>query len=209
MLHPKKVMSQHDGSCQDSVYGDHWLGPARLSLIDHRSKAAINTIEIRGHHWVDRVPQDEFAIPFHLEMSCLARMYYRAPGWGTGGRGAPRIMTLRDLTGEGIAGQFVLHEYINCGSSFTSVLGYSESADRAVQYSVASSDGVGAPQVMTWVPYSFGVAPLRPGYWKFTHEPGYGADSWIDQEIIFNKPSQVFVRRVKVRPYPKERAIGK
>jgi hypothetical protein len=48
----------------------------------------------------------------------------------------PKIRNLRDLTGEGYAGQFVLFEYEFCGNALTSVLGYSQVYDQAVQYQV-------------------------------------------------------------------------
>jgi hypothetical protein len=41
MLHPERVLSA--GSCADSVYGDHWFGPTRLSLIDLAAMTIINT----------------------------------------------------------------------------------------------------------------------------------------------------------------------
>ena len=50
MQRPEKILRElyHPGEsyCGDSVYGDHWYGPTRLSLIDAEKHQVLNTLEI-------------------------------------------------------------------------------------------------------------------------------------------------------------------
>jgi hypothetical protein len=50
MQSPEKILRDvdHPGEsyCGDSVYGDHWYGPTRLSLIDAAKGKMLNTIEV-------------------------------------------------------------------------------------------------------------------------------------------------------------------
>ena len=50
MQSPEKILRDidHPGEsyCGDSVYGDHWYGPTRLSLIDSGKHEILNTIEV-------------------------------------------------------------------------------------------------------------------------------------------------------------------
>ncbi len=142
MVHPRKVVRQEsgDGGCSDWVYGDYWHGPARLSLLDLEKKRIVNTIEIRGMYEGSQEPDHSFPIPF-----LVPRGSYFVPRVNQNKEGTPKILNLRDLTGEGVAGQFVLFEYEACSISLTTVLGYSGKSDRAVQYGVEMINEDGKP----------------------------------------------------------------
>jgi hypothetical protein len=192
MLHATKVVRQESGGlgCADWVYGDHWYGPARLSLFDATNKKLINTIEIQGMYEGTEEKDHGFPIPFQVQNGS-----YYVPRVGSDKEGAPIILNLRDLTGEGVAGQFVLFEYEACAISLTTVLGYSPKSDRAVQYGVERLTESGKPEVVSWVEQVFGAKPIRPGHWDFTWEPGHGAEGSIHERVAFDQRKQVFVKQ--------------
>lgn len=190
MLHPTRVVRQESGDlgCADWVYGDHWYGPTRLSLFDVTNKKLINTIEIRGMYEGEK--DHGFPIPFLVRNGS-----YYVPRVGPNKEGTPIILNLRDLTGEKVAGQFVLFEYEACAISLTTVLGYSPKSDRAVQYGVARPTESGKPEVVLWVEQVFGTKPIRPGHWDFTWEPGHGAEGSVHERVSFDQKKQVFVQQ--------------
>jgi hypothetical protein len=197
MLHPKRVMRQGNPGCSDWVYGDHWCGPVRLSLIDLRNKKVVNTVEIRGLNEGGDEPEHGFPIPFRVSDE-----FYHVPEIDKNKEGAPRILNLRDLTGEGVVGQFVLFEYLVCGVSYTTVLGYSSRTDAAVQFRVEVSAPGEKTETVSWVPHLFQEAPARPGYWNFTWEPGHGADCEIHEEVVIDQNRQLFVDHRTITPSP-------
>jgi hypothetical protein len=192
MLHPKRVVRSESGSlgCADWVYGDHWYGPARLSLLDLTNKRLINTVEIRGMYEGANETDHSFPIPF-----LVGNGSYYVPKVTENKEGPPIILNLRDLTGEGIAGQFVLFEYEACAISLTTVVGYSRRSDLVVQYGVETIIGSGKPTVVPWVEQVFGAKPIRPGHWDFTWQPGHGVDGGIHERVSFDTSRQVFVRK--------------
>ena len=117
--------------------------------------------------------------------------------------GKPTLLNLRDLTGEGIAAQFVLFEYLNCGGALTSVFGYSRALDRAVQYPIELVEGTEKGERVLWIGHTFEEKPRRPGYWDFNYEPGHGADGILHFRVQFDRARQVFVQRqISFTPYP-------
>lgn len=93
--------------------------------------------------------------------------------------GVPKILSLHDLTTEGVPSQFVLFESEVSCIAMTSVFGYSPASDTAVQYRVERFEPGEKAEVLSWISHTFQEKPLRPGYWNFTWEPGHGANSWI------------------------------
>jgi len=197
MLHPDRVIRQGDPSCSDSVYGDHWYGPARLSLIDLSNRKLMNTVEIRGLYEGADEEEHGFPIPFRVSSD-----FYYVPQIGKNKEGAPKLLNLHDLTGEGVAGQFVPFEYEACGAALTTALGYSVKTDAAAQFQVEISEQGGKTEVVSWVPLLFSEKAVRPGQWSFTWEPGHGADGWIHEEVSFDPARQLFVGQRRITPFP-------
>lgn len=191
MLHPKRVVRSESGDlgCADWVYGDHWYGPARVSLLDLTNKRLINTIKIRGMYEGAGDKEHGFPIPFFVSND-----FYYVPEVNKNKEGATEILHLQDFTGEGVAGQFVLFEYEVCSINLTTVLGYSRKSDRALQYRVETPNESGKPETTLWVAQVFGAKPIRPGHWDFTWEPGHGADGTVHEQVSFDAAKQVFVR---------------
>jgi hypothetical protein len=200
MQSPDKILRDidHPGEayCGDSVYGDHWYGPTRLSLIDAGKHEKLNTIGIPDffEHLGD---EHSFPIPFFVPND-----FYSVPSPNSKNEGIPKILNLRDLTGEGYPGQFVLFEYEFCGTALTSVLGYSRVLDRAVQYQVEVLGDNDALSFDAWVATIFGRQPVSPGHWDFTWDPGHGADRKIHEQVSFDPIGQLFVDQQQITPYP-------
>ena len=195
MQAPRRVTSEWD-SAADFVYGDHWLGPTFLSLADPSAPRLINTVTIRGNQ---ESPDDNgaFAIPFFTYSG-----FYYVPHADKDRKGKPLLMRLQDMTGEGVAGQFVLYDHVASGIAAGSVVGYSFRSDRAVQYAVERTQNRFDPVVQLWAVQVFDRKPERAGYWKFTWEVGHGEWEWIDEEVHFDAARQLFVEKVTARPYP-------
>ena len=179
----------------DFLYGDHWLGPTFLSLVDPSDARLINTIRIRQNY---ESPEDEdFSVPFFTFNG-----FYYVPHPDKDGKGKPVLLHLRDFTGEGVAGQFALFDHVASGIAAGSVQGYSAKSDTAMQYPIEVIQDKFNPVVRTWATQVFDTKSSRPGYWKFTWEPGHGSDKWIDEEVRFDRARQVFVEKEATRPYP-------
>ena len=195
MKAPRRVNSRWD-SAADFLYGDHWLGPTFLSLIDPSSARLINTVTIqRDPEWSD--DRGELAIPFFTYDG-----FYYVPNPDKERKGKPLLLHLRDLTGEGINGQFVLFDHVASGIAAGSVIGYSPRSDTAVQYAVERTPNRFRPVVHLWAVQVFHEEPLRAGYWKFTWEAGHGAMGLTDEELHFDAARQLFVEKSTTRPYP-------
>ena len=109
-------------------------------------------------------------------------------------------MNLRDLTGEGVAAEFVLFMYEACGVAATSVLGYNQESDRVVQYPVKIVRHSEESKTQVWVGQIFAEKPLRSGYWDFTWDPGHGANVKIHEQVSFDRARQLFVnKQVRIR----------
>jgi hypothetical protein len=186
------------GKCSDIVHGDfgyRWDGPTRLSLVDPVQMRLINTIEIRVH-WFGYGPgEDKFTLPL-----CVLDPYPRTPDDSSDKIGKSN-MALMDLTGDGMKAEFALFEFEAFGIADTSVFGYSQRSDRAVQYPVEVLGGSEKPRSELWVEQIFARKPIRPGYWNFTWEPGHGSSEIIHEEVSFDQTREMFVDRREYKPW--------
>jgi hypothetical protein len=198
--------SRHSGGqeyCGTSVNGDYWDGPARLSLIDPTTPALINTVKIMRPEAGDQMG-DRFWLPFFVSNS-----YYHVPQPNSDQKGAPTILDLQDLTGTGNASQFVLFLYEACGIVGTSVFGYEQTSDRALQYPV-EAERSGSRQTEYWVEQVFARKPDSPGYWNFTWYPGHGALANLHEEVTFDRERQVFIeKQTALALAPQPHQVGK
>jgi hypothetical protein len=192
---PQRVISTWD-SAADFLYGDHWLGKTLLSLIDPSDGKLINTVGVRPHH-ESSDSGGGFSLPFFTYDGP-----YFVPHPDKDHRGIPLLLHLQDLTGEGVAGQFALFDYVASGIAEGSVFGYSPKTDTAVQYSVETTLNKFKPVIDLWTVEVFNAKPIRAGYWKFTWEAGHGDEAWIDEEVHFDPATQRFFEKQTTRPYP-------
>jgi hypothetical protein len=191
------VRHRRDGYCGDNVYGDYWSGPARVSLVDSGRGMLINTIEVRSAPDGPDGAAGNFRVPF-----LVGSAYYHVVRPGRNREGPPRILWMRDLTGEGVRGQFVLFDYLACGVAATAVFGYSVRADKAAQFPVETVTSRHRPEISGWIPVVFGKKPVRPGYWRMTWEAGHGDMSRNHEEMSFHRERQLYVRKLKREAYP-------
>lgn len=103
-------------------------------------------------------------------------------------------MNLKDLTGEGLRVQFVLLVFAAFGIADTGALGYDPPSDHVVQYPIElqSPDG---PTKGFWAEQVFAREPVRPGYWKFSWQPGHGAEGSICEYVTFDRARRLFVQK--------------
>jgi hypothetical protein len=197
MQSPKQEVREPDaGFCGDAVYGDNWVGPTRLSLVDPVNRKLLNTIDVVGPAY-SRDAADSFRLPF-----LVGNYYYHVPQMNLKKEGKPTILYLRDLTGDGVAAEVVLFMYGACGIAETGVFGYQEQSDRVVPYLVEVQDGSGQPKAEQWVSQIFAREPISPGHWDFIWEPGHGSDVKIHEQVLFDKVRQMFLDQRTITPYP-------
>jgi hypothetical protein len=183
--------------CSDSVNGDYWYGPTRLSLIDKKGNRIINTLEIRESDAYVGVPaSDKFNIPFQV-----SNQYYYVPSPNPRGEGKPIILGFRNFTdATGIA--FPLFIYEACGLVNSGAFGYSKRSDRVVQYPVEVLADDRPPELQLWGGNMFAQTPAQPGRWVFDLNPGHGSGVTIHEEISFDSANQRFVQRRTTRRVP-------
>lgn len=146
-------------TCPDYSRGHHHSGPTRLSLVDSASRKSLHMLEIRNESG-----EDTFDVPYRIESG----HYYAVPGAGEGQEGTPRILDLKDLTGDGKALELCFYDSQACTDPSVAVIGFLEDQDRLVQYAVHLTEetGVGDPQ--TWIAGLFTHSPPAPG--QYRHE---------------------------------------
>jgi len=188
----KEIRFPGTHNCYADVYGDYWEGDTRLSLLDSALARVLNTIEVAPDN------RQPIRLPFQVGNS-----YYYVPQQGADGEGKPKLMYLRDISGEGKPLQFALFTHYACGNDSVSVLGYSVRADQVLQYAFDYSQASGPPLSASsprgtserWTGNVFGYQPVRPGYWVL-HEDnadhGGRGDTWV-REVSFEPNRGVFV----------------
>jgi hypothetical protein len=192
MVNPAKHVRDSAAYCGDAIYGDYWEGPTRLSLIEGTQRRLINTITIKiDEEWTGHA--DSFMLPFFV-----SNEYYSVLSPDEKKEGMPKILHLRDFTGEGAPLQFPLFAYEVCGVSDTGLFGYSILSDQALQYSVVTQ-GHGKKISGNWVSQVFAMRPVSPGHWKFTWGPGHGVSDLIDEDVTFDRVGQRFITKSVVR----------
>ncbi|MGH9900809.1 MAG: hypothetical protein ACRD68_03115, partial [Pyrinomonadaceae bacterium] len=140
--------------------------------------------------------QDSFDVPYRIHEGS----YYRVPGVAGGREGRPAIMWLRDYNGDGKASEFVLFDAQACTGLQTTLVGYSASQDKVIQYPVELQVINGdnrAIEVRQWVDYLFSKTPAGPGRWKY--EIDYrGRGGTLDRyEVRYDRRAEKFVGKAE------------
>lgn len=165
MINPEKSPRGDEDdpyTCPEETSGSCYVGPTRVSLVDTRTRRVINTIKLLPEYDDGR---DSFEIPYKIHNG-----YYHVAGVPEGKEGKPVIMWLKDYNGDGRAQEFALFHALACMGLPTTLIGYSESKDRVIQYPVnieAIENGARVRSTTFWPDYLFSKKPVRPGYWKF------------------------------------------
>jgi hypothetical protein len=174
-------------TCPEETRGHYYSGPLRVSLVDTRTRRVINTLKITQDY---NEGEDSFDIPYRIHAG-----YYRVTGAGRGREGVPVIMRLRDYNADGRAQEFALFDALACMGLPTTLIGYSESKDRVIQYPVNVEVFEGAKRsrrTTYWPDYLFSRRPDGPGYWKYEIDYRGRAGSLDKWEIRYNRQREAF-----------------
>lgn len=178
-------------TCPEETRGHYYSGPTRVSLVDTRARRVINTIKITQEYMEG---EDTFDIPYKIHNG-----YYHVSGVRRSQEGVPVIMWLRDYNNDGRAQEFALFDAVACMGLPTTLIGYSESKDRVIQYEVNLEviEGAKRSQRTTyWPDYLYGQKPKRPGSWQYEIDYRGRAGSLDKWEIRYNRRREVFEGRV-------------
>lgn len=191
MLRPKKNPRQpmsEPYTCPEETRGSYYNGATRVSLVDTVSRRVINTVRITQDY---NEGADEFDVPYRIHRGS----YYRVDGVPNGKEGKPTIIWLKDYNGDGKALEFALFDALACMGLQTTLIGYSESQDKVIQYPIrlkVNDKGKQTIEVRRWADYLFAKEPDSTGHWKY--EIDYtGRGGLLDKyDIRYNKQSETF-----------------
>jgi hypothetical protein len=188
MLKPKKnplSYGPEEYTCPDETRGSYYSGPTRVSLVDVPAGKIINTIDIK-----EEPDDDTFDIPYKIRAH-----YYQVPGVVQRAEGKPAILAFKDYNGDGQALEFALFDAVACMGLQTTLIGYSRTKDRVIQYPIiltSSSNGRRSEETSYWIDYLFSQQQSGPSVWKY--EIDYrGRDGTLDKyEIRYNAQRERF-----------------
>lgn len=198
MINPTKHPRDTPGdiyTCPEETRGSYYSGPTRVSLVDTKTGRVINTVKLTQEYLEG---EDSFDLPYKIHDG-----YYHVAGVRRGQEGKPVIMWLKDYNGDGRAQEFALFDALACMGLPTTLIGYSESKDRVIQYPVRVEIIEGSKRSTTtllWPDYLFSRKPVRPGYWKYEIDYRGRAGSLDKWEIRYNRQEEAFEGRVTYIP---------
>lgn len=175
-------------TCPDETRGSCYSGATRVSLLNTKDKRIINTVQVKDVHVEGK---DTFDIPYKIRKG----YYYYVKEAKEGMEEKPIIMLLKDYNGDGKALEFALFDAPFCMGLQTTLIGYSESQDRVIQYPImlkAHHDGKQTLEISQWLDYLFSEKPIAPGHWKY--EVDYrGRGGWLERyDIRYNARTERF-----------------
>jgi hypothetical protein len=194
MLNPEKHprdTPDEPYTCPEETRGHYYSGPTRVSLVDTKTRRVINTIKITQEYMEG---DDSFDIPYRIHDG-----YYTVSGVARGQEGKPVIMRLRDYNDDGRAQEFALFDALACMGLPTTLIGYSESKDRVIQYPVHLDVVEGAKRsrrTIYWPDYFYSRKPQRRAYWKYEVDYRGRAGSLDKWEIRYDRRREAFEGRV-------------
>jgi len=192
---PRNIPDDEPYTCPDETRGSSYTGPTRVSLIDTSTNTIINTVEIRDYE-----ESDSLDLPYAIRHG----YYYYAPKPArAGAQTRPTILGLRDYDGDGKAQEFALFDALACMGLQTTLIGYSQSQDKVIQYPILVETIEGKKHSTStefWADYLFSKATIRPGHWKYEIDyrgRGGSLDQW---EVRYNSEKEQFEAKVTIVP---------
>ena len=174
-------------TCPDETRGSHYSGPTRVSLVDTKTNKVINTVEV-----ADNEGQDTLDIPYAIRKG----RYYDVLGEPDRiGEMKAHVLALKDYNGDGKALEFALFDALACMGLSTTLIGFSESQDKVIQYPAMIEVIQGnerETEVMRWVDYLFSKKPVGPGYWKYEIDYRGRGGSLDKYEVRYNARAERF-----------------
>lgn len=173
-------------TCPEETVGHSYSGAVRVSLVNTASKKIINTIAVKDGQGTDRL-----SLPYKIH-----RGYYFVAGVVGKQEGKPTMMKLKDYNGDGRAAEFALFEAHACMGLATTLIGYSQTQDKVIQYETELTStlaGKSTTETLQWVDYLFSKKPLRKGYWKYEIDYRGRAGALDQYEIRYHAAKERFV----------------
>jgi len=174
-LTPKDVSGDLEYTCPVETSGHSRLLPARVSLADTRARKIMNTVPVK------LTPRDEYAVPLRIRPG----YYYEVRGPLQGGEGAPHILALHDLNGDGKALEFAFYVMESCNGPLTMLMGYSQRLDRVIVYDflfdpAAPWEPSGPRQWMYRITFR---QPIETMHWRYVDE--YNSGVHVDYDFRY------------------------
>jgi hypothetical protein len=141
--------------------------PARVSLVDTRTRKILNTIP------VNLGAGDEYDVPLRIRPG----YYYEVRGPLKGGEGKPHILALHDFNGDGKALEFAFYVMESCNGPLTMVMGYSQRQDRVIAYQFSFNPALPSEPAgpRAWM-YRFTFRkPIDKMHWHYVDDYNSGA----------------------------------
>jgi hypothetical protein len=175
-------------TCPEYTRGHFYRGPTAVSLVDTAARRVINSVSVASPE------ESTFDIPYLIEPG-----HYAVPGNLIHNEGKPKLLALRDYNGDGKALEFAFFDSEACMGLETTLIGYSEKQDKAIQYLVDlvyEADGKRSRQTEQWVDYLFVKKPVKPGYWKYEIDYTGRGGTLISYEVRYDAVKERFTGKV-------------
>lgn len=191
MVRPKKNPRQAPDdpyTCPEDTRGSYYSGPTRVSLANSQTHRIINTVKV-VEEYMDNA--DSFDLPYQIK----AGKYYHVGGVPADKEGKPTIMWLRDYNGDGGSFEFALFDAMACMGLQTTLIGYSERQDKAIQYAgqlKVRGDDENSTRISHWCDYLFSEKPSHSGFWKYQIDYRGRAGSLDKYEVRYDPTGEMF-----------------
>lgn len=185
--HPNETAPEDPYTCPEQTRGSYYRGPTRVSLVDVKTDAIINTIEIK-----DGEGEDTFDVPYAIRPD----YYYKVASKPKKGfEGEADVLSFDDRNGDGKKHEFALFDAPACMGLATALIGYSERQDTVIQYPIElkmKGDGQEKIDTSLWALELFAKKPDAAGKWKFEVDFRGRGGPLQKYEIAYNPKREVF-----------------
>ena len=184
-LNSRGDLGEEPYTCPDETRGSYYSGKAYISLVNLKTKAIINTIEIEGNGISSS--DNTLDIPYWIH-----RGYYTVSKIDKFKEGKPILMELKDYNSDGKALEFALFDAVACMGLPTTLIGYSEKQDKVIQYRTRLTTPEGTAKHF-WIDYLFGHKPDENGVWKYQIDYRGRGGALEKYEIRYDKEKEIFL----------------
>jgi hypothetical protein len=176
---PRKV-ADDIYTCPDQTRGHYYSGVAKVSLINLKTKKIINTLKIEGFE------DETLDLPYLIQ-----RRYYKVVKLDKNKEGKPTLLNLSDYNNDGKPHEFALFDAVACMGLETTLIGYSETNDKVIQYQTEFKVD-GKTSNAFWVDNFFGQKVNEEGLWKYEIDYRGRGGALEKYEIRYDKKREMF-----------------
>jgi hypothetical protein len=184
MPNPKKNPRSEDDdvyACPDETRGSYYSGIAKISLVDTKTKKIINTLQIKGFE------DETLDLPYLIQ----DKGYYKVSELNKTNDGKPNLLNFNDHNNDKKPHEFILFDKVACMGLGTTLIGYSETQDKVIQYQTELKIG-GKTLKVFWVDYFFGQKMNDQGVWKYEIDYRGRGGALEKYEIRYDNKREVF-----------------